>query len=123
MLVDSGCVTIYNDLVSSHLHPFMLTMFPGYEELLQEVNSPSPSCVGDKKNWFQEHLTEFYIFYWIPHSPDLNPISAFMEHLVVTPNKHSLIIVSPRTCLNRHTHSTTPVPHRHSMLCNIAAVI
>lgn len=49
MLVDSGSVMIYNDLVSSHLHPFMLSMFPGYEELLQQDNSPSPSCVGDKK--------------------------------------------------------------------------
>lgn len=72
MLVDSGSVMIYNDLVSSDLHPFMLTIFPGYEELLSKIIHPLHH-VWVIQNLFQEHLTEFHIFYWIPHSPDFKP--------------------------------------------------
>jgi len=85
-LVPSGhCLnaTANLSIVSDHVHPFMATMYPSF----QQHNAP---CHKSRiiSNWFLEHDNEFTVLKCPPQSPDLNPI----EHIwdVVERELHAL---------------------------------
>jgi len=66
----------YVELLSDHLHPFMLFCYPRGDGVFQQDN-----CSSHRSRlataWLDEHSSDFSVFNWPPRSPDLNPI----EHL------------------------------------------
>ncbi len=68
--------TVYLNIVTDHVHPFMTTVYPSSDGYFQQDNPPYhiAQIISD---WFLEHDNEFTLLKCPPRSPDLNPV----EHL------------------------------------------
>ncbi|GFT50543.1 transposase domain containing protein [Trichonephila clavipes] len=68
--------TRYLNIIADQLHPYMASVFPGGNGMVQQDKAP---CRKTKivLEWFQEHDAEFQLVSWPPNSPDLNQI----EHI------------------------------------------
>ncbi|GFX99285.1 transposable element Tc1 transposase [Trichonephila clavipes] len=69
-------VTVRNNWLGDHLHPFMLFCFPYGNGVFQQdnfISHKSQLATG----WLDEHPSDFSVINWPPRSPDLNPV----EHL------------------------------------------
>ncbi|GFX90901.1 transposable element Tc1 transposase [Trichonephila clavipes] len=70
--------TRYLNILADQLHPYMASVFPAGNGMIQQDNAP---CHKAKivLEWFQEHDAEFQLMSWSPNSPDLNQIIAHLR--------------------------------------------
>lgn len=64
----------YLNIVVDHTHPFMMTVFPGGDDVFQQDSAPC-HAVKKVKKWFQEHDQEFTLLSWSSDSLDVNAIN------------------------------------------------
>ena len=99
---------IYSDLVADYLHPFILAIFWGGDDLFQQDNA-THHHVWVMQNLFQKLVANFLVHYSLLYSADLNPIVFYMfadltKFLGATTNKHNCYGQAWKV-LNKYIHA------------------
>lgn len=72
-------VCVYLNIIDAQVHPFMAKMFQAYYYIYHQNNAHCHTgrIVGE---WFEEHFSDFQVMFWLPNSPDTNPVEHLCSH-------------------------------------------